>query len=72
MDTLIIHPENEAQQKALQLILDGFKIPYDNEPLIDATKYLTSTKANKQRLVDAMQADKNNEGTEIKLGDLWK
>ena len=72
METLIIHPENEAQQKALQVILDGFKVPYDNEPLSDTTGYLISNKANKEWLDTAMQESKRGEGVEIKLKDLWK
>jgi hypothetical protein len=72
MDTIIIHPANEAQQKALQVILDGFKVPYENEPPSDATDYLLSTKANKEWLDTAMAEAKNGEGVEIKLEDLWK
>ena len=72
METIVIHPENEAQQKALQVILDGFKVPYENEPLSDATDYLLSTKANKEKLDTAIEEAKNEEGIEIKLKDLWK
>ena len=72
METIVIHPENEAQQRALQMILDGFKVPYENEPLSDATEYLLSTEANKQWLNTAMNEAKNGEGIEIKLEDLWK
>ena len=72
METIVIHPENEAQQKALQVILDGFKVPYESEPLSDATDYLLSTKANKERLDTAIKEAKNGEGVEIKLKDLWK
>jgi hypothetical protein len=72
METIVIHPENEAQQKALQLILDGFKIPYENELASDATEYLLSTKANKERLTSAIMEYKRGEGTEIKIEDLWK
>jgi len=72
MDTIVIHPENGAQQKALQVILDGFKVPYENEPPSDATEYLLSTKANKEWLDTAMIEAKKGEGTEIKLEDLWK
>ena len=72
MQTIVIHPENEEQQKALQLILDGFKVPYENEPPSDATDYLLSAEANKKRLYKALEEDKNGEGVEIKLDDLWK
>jgi hypothetical protein len=72
METIVIHPENEAQQKALQLILDGFKVPYENEPPSDATEYLLSTEGNKKWLNTAMSEAKKGEGVEIKLEDLWK
>lgn len=72
MSTIVIHPENEAQQKALQVILDGFKVPYENEPVSDATEYLVSTKANKKWLDTAMDEARKGEGKEIKLEDLWK
>ena len=72
METIVIHPENEAQQRALQVILDGFKVPYENEPPSDATEYLLSTEANKEWLNTAMMEDKKGEGIEIKLEDLWK
>jgi hypothetical protein len=72
METIVIHPENKAQQKALQVILDGFKVPYENEPSSDATEYLLSTKANKEWLDTALEEAKKGEGIEIKLKDLWK
>ncbi len=72
METIIIHPVNEAQQRALQVILDGFNVPYENEPTSDATSYLLSTGANKTWLNTAMSEAKNGEGVEIKLEDLWK
>ncbi len=72
METLVIHPENEEQQKALQTILDGFKVPYEKEPVCDATDYLVSTKANKARLDKAMEEYKAGGGVEIKTEDLWK
>jgi len=72
METIVIHPENEAQQRALQVILDGFKVPYENEPPSDATEYLISTKANKEWLDAGIAEAKSGEGVEIKLEDLWK
>jgi hypothetical protein len=72
METIVIHPENEAQQKALKMILDGFKVPYENEPISDAAEYLLSTEANKEWLNTAMAEAKKGEGIEIKLEDLWR
>ena len=72
METIVIHPENEAQQKALQMILDGFKVPYEKEPILDATAYLVSTKANKSWLDTALSEANGGEGVAIKLEDIWK
>ena len=72
METLIVHPVNEAQQKALQVILDSFKVPYEAEPISDATEYLVSTAANKAWLDTAMAEHERGEGIPIKLEDLWK
>lgn len=72
METLVIHPENDEQQKALQTILDGFKVPYEKEPVSDATAYLMSTKANRDRLDKALDEYKAGGGIEIKTQDLWK
>jgi len=72
MGTIVVHPENEAQQKALEIILEGFKVPYENEPPSDATEYLLSTEANKEWLDTAMKEAERREGVEIKLEDLWK
>jgi hypothetical protein len=57
-------------QKAVQVILDSFKVPYENEPLSDATEYLLSTEVNKQWLNIAVTEAKNGEGIEIKLEDI--
>ena len=72
IETIVIHPVNEAQQRALQVILDGFKVPYENEPSSDNTKYLLSTPANEEWLYTALIEEKNGKGIEIKIEDLWK
>lgn len=72
METIVIHPHDEAQQKAIQIVLDGFKVSYEKEPISDATEYLLSTAANKEWLNTAMKEAKNGEGVEIKLHNLWK
>lgn len=72
METIVVHPENESQLQALQLILNAFKVPYEKEPCNDDAEYLLSTEANKQWLNTAIKEAENGEGTEIKTGDLWK
>lgn len=42
METLVIHPKDQAQQKALQTFLEGYHIPYQNEPEMDETERIES------------------------------
>ena len=50
MESLLVHPENESQQKALQVILDGFQIPYEEEPESDETERILSNPKMAERL----------------------
>ena len=72
MDSIIIHPENERQQKALQLILDGFQIPYEEEPEIDETQRISSNPEMAERLNRSIKNIQEGNVTVIKMEDLWK
>lgn len=72
METLIIHPENESQQKALQVILDGFQIPYEKEPETDETERTLSNPQNADRLNKSIKNIEEGNVTVIKMEDLWK
>ena len=72
METIIIHPQNEVQQKALQIILDGFQIPYDQEPIMDETERILANPVITKRLNDSIQNIEQGNVTVIKLEDLWK
>jgi hypothetical protein len=72
METIVIHPENEAQQKALQIILDGFEIPYDQEPAIDETERILRNPVMTRRLNESIKDIESGNVTAIKLEDLWK
>ena len=72
METIVIHPENEAQQKALQIILDGFQIPYDQEPAIDETERILRNPVMTKRLNESIKDIESGNVTAIKLEDLWK
>ena len=72
METIIIHPENESQQKALQVILDGFQIPYEEEPIADETGRILTNPVMSKRLNQSIQNIKEGKVTVIKLEDLWK
>lgn len=72
MDTLIIHPENENQQKALQFILDGFQIPYEEEPESDETERIISNPKMEERLNNSIKNINEGNITVLKLEELWK
>jgi hypothetical protein len=72
METLIIHPENESQQKALQVILDGFQIPYEEEPESDETERILSNPTMAERLNSSIKNIEEGNVTIIKMEDLWK
>lgn len=72
METIIIHPQNENQQKALQIILDGFQIPYEEEPGMDETERILADPAMAKRLNDSIQNIEKGNITVKKLEDLWK
>lgn len=72
METIIIHPENENQQKALQVILDGFQIPYEEEPEMDETERILANPLMTRRLNQSIQNIEEGNVTAIKLEDLWK
>jgi hypothetical protein len=72
METFVIHPKDEAQQKALQTFLESSHIPYEHEPEMNETEYLSSTEANKKRLDAAIESHKKGEGIKMNLDDIWK
>ncbi|MEP6512446.1 MAG: DUF2683 family protein [Parafilimonas sp.] len=72
METIVVHPQNEVQQKALQIILDGFQIPYDQEPLMDETERILANPVLTKRLNESIQNIEQGNVTAIKLEDLWK
>ena len=72
METIIVHPQNENQQKALQIILDGFQIPYEEEPAVDETERILANPVMTKRLKESIKNIEEGNVTSIKLEDLWK
>lgn len=70
--TFIAHPTNPEQEKAVKAFLEALQVPYEVESNKDETEYLLSTEANKKRLEEAMNDEKNGKGTSISLDDIWK
>jgi hypothetical protein len=75
METFVIHPKDQEQQKALQTFLEGSHIPYENEPGMDETTYLLSSETNAKRLKEAIQEESDGKGKKFsmeELNSLWK
>ena len=72
METFVIHPKDQAQQKALQTFLEGSNIPYENEPEIDETERILANPAMAKRLDESIKNIEQGNVTSVKLEDLWK
>ncbi len=72
METLIIHPQNDHQQKALQIILESFQIPYEQVPASGETERILANPVMAKRLNESIQNIENGNITAVKLEDLWK
>ncbi len=72
METFVIHPKDQAQQKALQTFLDGSHIPYENEPERDETERILANPVTAKRLDESIKSIKQGNHTSIELKDLWQ
>ena len=72
MKVVAAYPQNKQQEKAIKAVFKALNVPFEEEPVVDETAYLLSKKANKKRLLDAIDAKANGEGIAIKTEDLWK
>lgn len=72
METFVIHPKDQAQQKALQTFLDGSNIPYENEPEMDETERIFANPVMAKRLDQSIKNIEQGNVTLVNLEDLWK
>ena len=72
MRLVAAYPKNKVQEKAVKAVLKAMDVPFEDEPIVDDTTYLLSTKANKQRLAESRVAKEKGEGKIIKIEELWK
>jgi len=69
MQTLVAHPQNEAQDKALRAVMEALKVPYDEEPDTSESPYNPEFVAKIKRGEE--EAKKGN-GLKINMQELWK
>jgi len=70
METLVVHPQNEAQQKAVKAILEVLRVPYDWEPEVDDERSY-----NPEFVAKILKGDEDIKAARfmvIKTEDLWK
>ena len=69
METLVIHPQTEAQDKVLRAVIEALEVPFETEPNTSQNPYDPEfvAKVNK-----AKEDIKNGKGTKITLDDVWK
>ena len=73
MSTLTIHPADMNQETVIRLFLDALHVDYNTtETSKDETAYLASSTAMKAHLDQAAEQEKNGEGVNISLDDIWK
>ena len=68
METLIAHPQNEAQEKAVKAIFEALQVPYETEPDTSDSPY------NPEFVAMILQADKdfkNGKGKEVNLKEFF-
>lgn len=70
METLVVHPQNEAQQKAVKAILEVLRVLYDWEPEVDDERSY-----NPEFVAKKLKGDEDIKAARfmvIKTEDLWK
>lgn len=73
MGIITVLPENTDQETAIKLFLDALHVQYKTTGKeIDDTEYLSASAAMKEHLDKAAQQEKNGEGVNISLDDIWK
>lgn len=70
MSTLIIHPETEAQEKAVKAVLEALQIEFEHE--MDETERINSNSYLKDKIEKGLEDIRNGNTQKLDLNDLWK
>ena len=70
METIIVHPKNNEEQKVIKAFLEALKIKFENlKNKSEETDYNPEFVASMER---SIQDAKEGKVTRIKLDDIWK
>ncbi len=70
MNTLMVHPADEKQEKALKAVINAMEVKYEEDP--DTTEYLLADPAMKKHLQQSIEEAKESKVTAIATENLWK
>lgn len=70
MSTLVVHLENEAQEKAVKAVLEALQVTFEQE--VDETEYIMSSPNMVARIEQSEVDFENSKGVKVDLNNLWK
>lgn len=70
MCTLIIHPETEAQEKAVKAVLEALQIEFEHE--MDEAERINSNSYLKGKIEKGVEDIRNGNTQKLDMDDLWK
>ncbi|RYE22308.1 MAG: hypothetical protein EOP42_24615 [Sphingobacteriaceae bacterium] len=70
MSTLVVHLENEAQEKAVKAVLEALQVTFEQE--VDETEYIMSSPNMVTRIEQSEVDFENGKGAKVDLNKLWK
>ena len=69
METIVIHPQTEAQDKVLRAVIEALDVPFETEPETTESPYIPEFVSTVNQ---AREDIKNGKGTRITLDDICK
>ena len=72
MNILLVHPENEKQDKAIRAVFEAMQIRYEEEPELDETERILANADAVLKLDQSIKEAKEGRVTKIAIDDLWK
>jgi hypothetical protein len=70
MSTILVHTENEEQEKAVKAALESLQVSFEDE--IDDTDYINSSPEMIARIKQAEQDITDGKSIKVDINNLWK